>query len=433
MNLVIAALGGAALGALIAWLAGRAAAERLRAQLAAQQESALERERQLAEARADAERLRAQASADRAQLAAAETALQKEREKAAEQLQLLDARFKQLSQEILEEKSRRFTEQNRENIEQILKPLREKLGDFEKQVKEAYDKETRDRVALFQQIRSLQDLNQKVAEDARNLAVALKGEAKAQGAWGELILERVFEMSGLVRGREYETQFSTTTEDGNRRRPDAVVRLPDGRDVVIDAKVSLTAYARAVAAASDAERERALAEHVASVRNHIRGLSGKEYQGLPGLNSLDFVLMFVPSEAAYIEAIRAAPELYDEALSRNLALVSPTTLLPTLRTIENLWNMDRQHRNAQQIAAEAGKLYDQFVLFEQSLSEIGSRLTQAQAAYDTARRRLVEGRGNLIGRAEKLRELGARSAKSLPAALTGGGQPPPDASDVDPG
>lgn len=169
------------------------------------------------------------------------------------------------------------------------------------------------------------------------------------------------------------------------------------------------------------------------MRNHIRGLSGKEYQGLPGLNSLDFVLMFVPSEAAYIEAIRAAPELYDEALSRNLALVSPSTLLPTLRTIENLWNMDRQHRNAQQIAAEAGRLYDQFVLFEQSLSEIGSRLTQAQAAYDTARRRLVEGRGNLIGRAEKLRELGARPAKSLPAALTGGSQPLADASDADPG
>lgn len=433
MNFAFAVLGGAVLGALIAWLVGRISVERLRAQLAALSESGAQRERQFAEARIDAERLRTQAAADRAQLAAAETALQKEREKTAEQLQLLDVRFKQLSQEILEEKARRFTEQNRENIEQILKPLREKLGDFERQVKETYDKETRDRVALFQQIRSLQDLNQKVAEDARNLAVALKGEAKTQGAWGELILERIFEMSGLMRGREYETQFSATTEDGNRRRPDAVVHLPDGRDVVIDAKVSLTAYARAVSAASDAEREMALAEHVASVRNHIRGLSVKDYQNLPGLRSLDFVLMFVPSEAAYIEAIRAAPELYDEALSRNLALVAPSTLLPTLRTIENLWKMDRQSRNAQQIAAEAGKLYDQFVLFEHSLSEIGSRLAQAQEAYDAARRRLAEGRGNLIGRAEKLRELGARPAKSLPAALTGGSEPLADASDADPG
>lgn len=373
-----------------------------------------ERERQIAEVRAELQ----QARADQLELAAARTALAKERERAAEHLHLLETRFKQLSQEILEDKSRRFAQQNREGLEQLLRPLREKIGTFEQQIKETYEKETRDRVALFQQIKSLQDLNQKVAEDARNLAVALKGQTKVQGAWGEMILERLLEQSGLTRGREYETQFAARAEDGALRRPDAVVHLPDNRDIVIDAKVSLLAYLRAAEAGSDDERTRALADHIASIRAHLQGLSAKEYQNLDGVRTLDFVLMFVPSEAAYIEAIRAEPRLYEEALARNIGLVSPSTLLPTLRTVENLWRFERQSQNAKDIAEKAGRLYDKFVGLVEDLEKLGRALETTDKAYQAARNKLVEGRGNLLDRAEELKQLGAKTSRQLPRGLT---------------
>lgn len=354
----------------------------------------------------------------------AEAALKREREFSAEQLRFheqasenLTARFKQLSQDILEDKAKRFTEQNQQNLEQLLKPLREKIGGFEQQVKETYDKENRLRIELVQKIGTLEALNQQVSADARGLATALRGESKTQGAWGEMILEKILESSGLVRGREYETQFSTTGDDGKRYRPDAIVHLPEGRDLVIDSKVSLTAYIRCTEATEDGARRAALAEHVQSLRNHIRQLSEKNYQSLDAVRTLDFVLMFVPSEAAFVEAIRAEPGLYDEALKRNISLVSASTLLPTLRTVEYLWKIERQNRNAQKIAEEAGKLYDQFVLFEESLSDVGNALGKAQQFYDNARKRLVDGRGNLVGRVEKLKDMGAPATKQLPEVL----------------
>ncbi|MEC9356843.1 MAG: DNA recombination protein RmuC [Pseudomonadota bacterium] len=381
------------------------------------QRTELERQReQIDRAQAESRRLDSELAANRATLAA-------QLESSAEKLKLLEStreemttRFKQLSQEILEEKSKRFSESNREQIENLLNPLRERIGHFEQQVKQTYEHETRDRLALKSEIVNLQKLSQQVSSDANNLANALKGETRTQGAWGEMILERIFELSGLERGREYETQVNISIE-GGRRRPDAVVHLPDGRDVIVDAKVSLTAFSRLGEAVDATERRTRLTEHVQSIRTHIKGLSVKEYQSLPGIESLDFVLMFVPSEAAYIEALRAAPDLYEDALARNVALVSPSTLLPTLRTVENLWNIERQGQNAQKIAEEAGKLYDQFVLFETALSDVGDKLGKAQNAYDTARKRLIDGRGNLVRRTEQLRVMGARASKALPADL----------------
>ena len=364
--------------------------------------------------------------AGRAQVARLSTELFKEREAAVDKLKLLEQsreeltlRFKQLSQEILEDKSRRFTEQNQQNLEQILTPLRERIAGFEQQVRQSYESETRDRVALKEQIVQLAALNQRVSAEANRLAVALRGETRTQGAWGEMVLERILELSGLEPGREYELQFAARDESGQRYRPDAVVHLPGGRDIVIDAKASLTAYARIAEAADEAGRAAALAAHLASLRAHIRELGGKNYQALEGLGSLDFVLMFVPSEAAYIEAVRAAPELYTEALAQNIGLVCPSTLLPTLRTVDNLWKIERQNRNAQRIAEEAGRLYDKFVGFEQDLGKIGAALGTATRSYEDARGKLVAGPGNLVRRIENLRKLGAKTAKQLPEGLTG--------------
>ena len=412
---------GAVLGGLLVllWLRARQAGEHARLSERARQleDAAAQREAGLAEARSALAALQAQ-------LASAQMALQKEREAAADKLKLLEQtrdemtlRFKQLSQEILEDKSKRFTEQNQQNLEQVLKPLREKIGSFEAQVKATYEHETRDRVALKEQIAQLQKLNQQVSAEANNLAVALKGQSKSQGNWGEMILERIFELSGLERGREYEMQFSARDGDGRGYRPDAVVHLPEGRDIVVDAKVSLTAHLRLTAAADEAARAPALAEHVQSVRAHLRELAAKDYQSLEGIRTLDFVLMFIPNEAAYIEAVRAEPRLVEEALAQHIGLVCPSTLLPTLRTVENLWKMDRQSRNAEKIAAEAGKLYDQFVRFESALGEIGRQLGKAQEAYGDARERLSGGRGNLVRRVELLRKMGARTGKELPEQL----------------
>lgn len=353
----------------------------------------------------------------------ASTELAEERRRSEEKLALLqEARgqlteqFKNLAQEILEDKSRRFTEQNKTNLEALLTPLREQIGGFQKRVEDVYDKESRDRVSLSKEILTLRDLNQSIAVDAVNLTNALKGQSRIQGAWGELVLERVLEQSGLQKGREYELQVSLSGEAG-RQRPDAIVHLPDGKDVVIDAKVSLTAYERYASAPDDTSRALALREHVASVRAHIRGLGDKSYHLLPGVRSLDFVLLFVPIEPAYMEALRAEPGLFNEALDRNIYLVSPTALLPTLRAVQNIWRYEHQSTNAQQIARKAGELYDKFVGFVQDLDAVDSRLDSTRKAFDLARNKLVAGNGNLVKRAEDMKKLGAKASKSLPSAL----------------
>lgn len=341
-----------------------------------------------------------------------------ERLAAEERQRLLESHFKQLSQDILEDKSKRFTEQNQQNIEAILKPLRERIGTFEQQVRQSYELETRDRVALKEQITQLQTLNQKVSAEANQLALALRGQSKSQGNWGELVLARVLELAGLRKDQEYSVQVSAKSADGKGYFLDALVRLPDGRQIVIDAKVSLTAYLTSTSAADETARHLALDEHVASLRRHVKELSGKEYQRLEGIQSLSFVLMFVPNEAGFVEALRHDAALFTDAYEKSVVLVSPTTLLPTLRAVESSWKLERQTQNAQEIAQQAGALYDKFVGFADSLLGVGSAIGEAQTQYDKALGQLRGGKGNLVGRIEKLKKMGAATDKAMPAALS---------------
>lgn len=445
LMLIGVAAGGGALGALATWLllrgrvraAFRQGREEALAQAGQRQErleSELRRELAL---RAQAEERAAQAARlaeqlrgaleDNARLreraAALTMQLEQERRQTEEKLQLLaeareqlTAQFRNLAQEILEDKSRRFTEQNRNNLEGLLSPLREQIREFEKRVQEVYDKESRDRLSLFHEIARLKELNQRISEDAINLTRALKGDNKVQGSWGEMILERLLEKSGLVRGREYDVQVSFSDAQGRRQQPDVIIRLPEDRHVIIDSKVSLTAYERYCTAEDEAERMAALREHCASLRNHCRGLAAKSYQHL-GIRTLDFVLLFVPIEPAYSEAVRHDPELFGYALERNIVIVTPSTLLATLRTIHNIWRFEHQNRHALEIAEKAGRLYDKFVGFVADLDEVGRRLAAAQRAHEDAFRKLSHGRGNLVKTAEDIKALGARAAKSLPAEL----------------
>ncbi|MCF7203148.1 DNA recombination protein RmuC [Pseudomonas sp. JM10B5a] len=325
----------------------------------------------------------------------------------------LRAQFAELAGRIFDEREQRFAETSHERLGQLLDPLKERIQAFEKRVEESYQSEARERFSLVRELERLQQLNQRLGDEATNLTRALQGQ-KIQGNWGELVLERVLEHAGLEKGREYQTQVSLKSADGQRYQPDVLIRLPGERQVVVDAKVSLTAYQALLGAADEDSRALALKQHVLSLRNHLKGLSAKDYQRLEGLQSLDFVLLFVPIEAAFATALQADPELFQEAFGRHVVIVSPTTLLATLRLIDSLWRQERQDQNAREIAERAGALYDKFVAFLQDLDEVGSRLQQLDKAYQGARNKLTEGRGNLVGRSEQLRQLGARASKRLP-------------------
>lgn len=325
----------------------------------------------------------------------------------------LRAQFAELAGKIFEEREQRFAENSQQRLGQLLDPLKERIQAFEKRVDESYQQEARERFSLGKELERLQQLNLRLGEEATNLTRALKGQ-KTQGNWGELVLERVLEHAGLEKGREYETQVSLRAADGERFQPDVLIRLPGDKQVVVDAKVSLTAYQQFVASDDEEIRLQALKQHVQSLRNHVKGLSGKDYRRLEGLHSLDFVLLFMPVEAAFSAALQAEPNLFQEAFERNIVIVSPTTLLATLRVIDSLWRQERQTQNAREIAERAGALYDKFVLFVQDLDEVGTRLQQLDKAYAAARNKLCEGRGNLISRAEQVKLLGARASKSLP-------------------
>lgn len=327
----------------------------------------------------------------------------------------LKQEFEQLSAKIFESRSKQLQEQNRTGLDDLLKPFREQLADFRRRVDHIHTEDNRLQATLGEQIRGLHQLNQQMHEDARNLTSALKGQNKVQGNWGEMILERILEESGLTKGREYDTQVSLTGDEGERRQPDVIVHLPDQKDVIIDSKVSLVAYERFWSTEDDAERQQALDQHILSLRSHIRALSEKRYEGLNGVRTLDFVLLFIPVEAAFLSAIERQPGLYNEAYSRNIVLVSPTTLLVTLRTINNIWRYEYQNRHAISIAERAGRICDQIALLEEAFREVGDRLGKAQAAWDTSYKRLTEGRGNLLRQAHQLRDLGAKARKELPA------------------
>ncbi|MEP6635485.1 MAG: DNA recombination protein RmuC [Acidobacteriota bacterium] len=360
----------------------------------------------------------------RSHTSALESQLDSQEKTAAEKLDLvihareeLTLQFKSLANDILDEKSRKFTDQNKNNLETLLTPLGEKIRDFEKKVEEVYDKESKQRFSLENEIKTLRDLNTRISQDAINLTNALKGQSKTQGAWGEIILERVLEMSGLVKGREYEIQVTLTSEEGKRSCPDVIVYLPEKRHLVIDSKVNLLAYERYCSLADGPERDAELKRNIAAFRKHIGELDLKRYQDHYKLNSLDFVLMFVPVEGAFMVAVQADASLFNQAFEKNLVIVSPSTLLATMRTISNLWRQEYQSRNAVTIAKQAGRLYDKFAGFVSDLKDIGVKLQAAQTSYDAAHNKLATGRGNIVSRVENLRLLGARTKKGLPAEL----------------
>lgn len=337
--------------------------------------------------------------------------------------QALSEQFKNLANDILEDKSKRFLEQNQVNLGQLLDPLKLKISEFQHKVEDVYVKEGKDRTALAEQVRQLMELNHALSTDAKNLTQALKGSSKAQGSWGELVLERVLEASGLRKGEEYVVQGSHTREDGSRALPDVVIHLPQERSLVIDAKVSLTAYEEFAASDQEAERTASTKRHMDSVRAHIKGLSEKNYHALYALNSLDFVLMFVPVEPAFMLAISSDREIFMEAWRRNVLLVSPSTLLFVVRTVAHLWRQEAQSRNAQDIAKRGAELYDKLVGFVTDMTALGDRLKQAQNEYDDACGKLYRGRGNLVGQAEKLKQLGIKPSKALPVSLVEQAQP----------
>jgi DNA recombination protein RmuC len=325
--------------------------------------------------------------------------------------------FKTLATEVLSKETETFTAQNLQNIESILKPLSEKIKDFEKKVGEVYDKESQQRFSLKEEVQRLSELNGQISRDAQNLTAALKGETKTQGNWGELVLENILEKSGLAKGREFVVQQSYQTESGKRLQPDVVLYLPGNRNIVVDSKVSLTAYERFTNADEETEKSAALKGHLISVKKHIDELAAKNYQNIYSLNTLDFVIMFLPVEPAYFTALHHDSDLWHYAYKKGVLLVGPTNLITTLKMIVNLWQQEYQTRNVKRIAEESGRLYDKFAGFLKDLKEIGLKLTAAQNAYSSAMNKLTDGKGNLLAKAIKLKELGANTKNDIVAGF----------------
>ncbi len=383
-------------------------------QLAIQQD---EHKQELAAKRQQVVELSSQLTARETDLGNLRQRLEEQKQEVEQLQQRFSTEFKNIANEILEDKSRRFTEQNRTNIGEILNPLHEKIKEFERKVDDTHKASIVTSAELRSELKMLHDLNKAMTKEAENLTKALKGDSKTQGNWGEFVLERVLERSGLVKDREYFVQNSFTTEDGKRYQPDVIVKLPEGRNVVVDSKVSLVDYERCCASENDEERVVFLKAHIRSLRSHIKGLSDKQYQNIYELSGLDFVLLFIPIEPAFSIAIQHDGDLYTEALDRNIVLVTPSTLLATLKTIANIWRQDNQNRNAIEIAQQSGALYDKFVGLAENLIKVGKKIDESKAEYVDAMGKLAEGKGNIIGRVERLKEMGAKATKSIPQPL----------------
>ena len=325
--------------------------------------------------------------------------------------------FENLANKILEEKTLKFTEQNQQNLKNILNPLQEKITDFEKKVENTHKESIDFHAALRQQILGLKEMNLQMSKETLNLTKALKGDSKIQGNWGELVLERVLEKSGLEKGREYEIQKSFTTEEGNRVQPDVIINLPDGKKMIVDSKVSLTAYEKYMNEEDDEQKSSFLKEHVNSLKRHVEQLGSKNYQHLYQMESPDFVLLFIPIEPAFAIALNEDTQLYNKAFERNIVIVTPSTLLATLRTIDSMWTNQKQQENAYEIARQAGALYDKFDGFVTDLVKIGKKMDEAKTEYEGAMNKLVDGKGNLITSVQKLKIMGAKAKKSLPDAI----------------
>ncbi len=328
--------------------------------------------------------------------------------------QSLKVQFENLANQIFEQKSKSFEETSQKRLDLLLKPFREQISHFSKLSEERFVKESNDRTLLQKEISLLKNLNERISEDALNLTKALKGENKTQGNWGEIVLERILEESGLREGSEYETQGSFKDETGKTLRPDVIVHLPQEKDIVIDSKVSLVAYEAFMKATEPAQKEQALKAHLASIYAHIKGLSEKRYEKLEGVRTLDFVLLFMPIEGAFLLALEQDSEFFKKAYEHNIMVVGPSTLLVTLRTIEHIWRTERQEQNAQEIVRQAEGLLDKFAAFAEDMNKIGTHIGRTQSAYDEAMNKLSSGRGNLIRRAETMKQLGLKPKKAIP-------------------
>ena len=342
----------------------------------------------------------------------------KEQKQEVEQLQeKFTKEFENLANKILEEKTVKFTEQNKENLKNILSPLQDKIQLFEKKVEDTHKESIDYHAALRQQILGLREMNEQMSKETINLTKALKGDSKMQGNWGELVLERVLEKSGLEKDREYFVQQSHVTEDGNRVFPDVIINLPDGKKMIIDSKVTLTAYERYINEEDDNQKNQHLKEHVVSINRHVEQLGNKNYQDLYHMESPDFVLLFIPIESAFAVALNEDTTLYNKAFERNIVIVTPSTLLATLRTIDSMWTNQKQQENAIEIARQAGALYDKFEGFVGDLIKIGKKMDEAKIEYGNAMNKLVDGKGNLITSVEKLKKMGAKAKKALPESV----------------
>lgn len=354
-----------------------------------------------------------------------QTRLQEQEKNSAEKIQLLQTaethlktQFENLATRIFEERSKQFSEHNKTSIEHLVMPLKQQLGDFKTRLETVYDNESKDRVSLREEIISLRRDTAKMNQEALNLTRALKGDKKTQGNWGEMILEKVLEQSGLRKDIEYETQGAFRDGDNKLFKPDVIIRLPEDKDVVIDSKVSLLAYERYCSTEDEQERIQALKEHVEAVRNHIKGLSDKDYSSLKGIRSLDFVLLFMPIEAAFMAAFQADEKLFNDAFEHKIVVVTPTTLLATLRTIQNIWRYEQQNENAKAIADKAGTLYDKIRGFVEDLEKLGNQLATVNKTYEGVMNKLTTGQGNLVRQASNFEELGVKIKKKLPKAVT---------------
>lgn len=404
-----------------------------------------ERDRRLAELRGELAQARQQlaGSEEAAQhrairLREMQVTLDNERASTQEKLALLEhnrdalkQEFELLANRIFDQKSEKFSEQNRSNLQDLLSPFRDQLSDFRKRVDDVHSSETRDRQALRSEIDALKDLNRQITEEAASLTKALRGDKKVQGNWGELILEKVLERSGLRKGTEYDTQASYRDEDRQLWRPDVVIHLPDQRNVIVDSKVSLVAYQAYVSSEDSRVCSEALRDHVAAIRKHIRELSEKDYSQLKGLNSPDFVLLFMPIEPAFVAACQHDENLFAEAFDRKIVIVTPTTLLATLRTIENIWRYERQSQNARKVAEKAGAVYDKLRIFLEHMERLGDQLSTVHGTYDKAMTTLNQGKGNLVSQAHQFKTLGVRIKRELPRNILDQAEFDPEDADVD--
>lgn len=431
MSLLVYLLAGLASGLILGWFLGRkeASAAVLALQSAEVEKRVLQEKVEAAKLQQTQLEQQRQTASDKllqlsTELSAAQTIQEQLRQQLGaqdehlrEMLEKMQLQFRTMAASILEDKSKQFTEHNKSQLDQLLQPLRDRLRDFEQTVQSTHKESIEKQAGLFNELRNLKELNRQMSDEARNLTRALKGETKTQGNWGEMVLQRILERSGLSLNQEYRLQESVVAEDGRRLQPDVTILLPDNKYMVIDSKVSLVDYERFANSDDPTEQAAALKRHLQSIRNHIRDLSSKNYQHLYGPGSPDFVLLFVPIEPAFMVAVQNDADLFSDAFDKNIVIVSTSTLLATLRTIASLWRQENQNKNAQEIARQAGSLYDKFTAFAEDLVKVGQQLEATDKTYKLAMNKLVEGKDNLVRKAERLKELGAKNARNMDPRL----------------